>query len=555
MADLVIEFLERLEQTKGDPHAQSAVAAEFALAARPEAEREPLRAALDAAALLHWFDARLLHKVLGIPEEEAANRFKALKDMPFVEQYRRGEHDLRNVHESTRLGWRKQLAHADGPRFRLLSKQASDCFAADLAPAAQIERIYHLLCADPEAGASGLETLNRQWSSSAYPEDRYALAAVLKELEDSQLLAGRARAWALLVIAWARDTRGETAQLQEVATAALLLARQTKDQSAEGDAQALLGDVLQVQGKLEEAQVAFGEYLAISRRLAAQDPSNACWQRELAVAHSKVGGMFEAQGKLALALAAFREFLAILGRVAAQDPSNAGWQRELAVAHSKVGGVLQAQGKLTEAQAELEARMQINSRLVELDKSNAAWQHGLAVAHNLLGDALQAQGKLAEAQAAFEESLVIIHRLAAQDSNNAGWQRDLAVGHSRVGDVLEAKGKLGEAQAAFGECLTISRRLVAQGPGNVGWQRELAVACIQLARFESKAGRHAAALPHYKEASRIFGELAVKAPRFALWAKEKEQAEAELAKCRLLVRASKSPGSSASEGPSGSQKP
>ena len=87
-------------------------------------------------------------------------------------------------------------ARAAGPRFRLLSKQASDCFAADLAPAAQIERIYHLLCADPEAGASGLETLNRQWSSSAYPEDRYALAAVLKELEDSQLLAGRARAWA-----------------------------------------------------------------------------------------------------------------------------------------------------------------------------------------------------------------------------------------------------------------------------------------------------------------------------------------------------------------------
>src|ERR1035441_11108960 len=92
MADLVIEFLERLERAKGDPHAQSTVAAEFALAARPEVEREPLRAALDAAALLHWFDARLLHKVLGIQEEEAAQRFKALKDLPFVEQYRSEEH-------------------------------------------------------------------------------------------------------------------------------------------------------------------------------------------------------------------------------------------------------------------------------------------------------------------------------------------------------------------------------------------------------------------------------------------------------------------------------
>ena len=47
-----------------------------------------------------------------------------------------------------------------------------------------------------------------------------------------------------------------------------------------------VGDVLQAQGKLSEAQAAFGEYLAISRRLAEQDPTNAGWQRDLAVAHS-----------------------------------------------------------------------------------------------------------------------------------------------------------------------------------------------------------------------------------------------------------------------------
>jgi tetratricopeptide (TPR) repeat protein len=459
MADLVIEFLERLERAKGDPHAQSAVAAEFALAARPEVEREPLRAALDAAALFHWFDARLLHEVLGIPEDDSAKRFKALKDLPFVEQYRRGEHDLRNVHESTRLGWRKQLARADGPRFRLLSKQASDCFSGDLAPAAQIEWIYHLLCADPEGGANRLETLNLQWSSSAYPEDRYALAAALKELDDSQLVAGRARVWALLVIAWDRNTRGEAAQLERAATEVLLLARQAKDQSAEGEAQALLGDVLQAQGKLVEALTAFGEFLAISRRLAAQDPSNVGRQRELAVAHSRVGDVLQAQGKLTEAQAAFGEFLAILRRLAAQDPSNAGWQSELAGAHSKVGDVLQAQGKLGEAQAAFQARMKISRRLAKLDPSSAEWQRGLAVA------------------------------------------------------------------------------------------------CIRLARLEAKAGRHAAALPLYEEASRIFGELAVKAPGFSQWSNEKEVVEAELAQCRLMVRATKSPGSSASEDLSASQRP
>jgi Flp pilus assembly protein TadD len=105
------------------------------------------------------------------------------------------------------------------------------------------------------------------------------------------------------------------------------------------------GGVLQAQGKLEQAQAAFAEYLAISQRLAEQDPSNAGWQRDLAVAHSKVGGVLEAQGKLEQAQAAFAECLAISRRLAEQDPSNAGWQRDLAIAHSRVGGVLEAQGK------------------------------------------------------------------------------------------------------------------------------------------------------------------------------------------------------------------
>jgi Flp pilus assembly protein TadD len=58
-----------------------------------------------------------------------------------------------------------------------------------------------------------------------------------------------------------------------------------------------VGDVLLAQGKLSDAQAAFGEYLAISRRLADLDPSNAAWQHDLAVAHSRVGNVLLARGK------------------------------------------------------------------------------------------------------------------------------------------------------------------------------------------------------------------------------------------------------------------
>jgi hypothetical protein len=179
MADIVSDFLERAQIAKGDPQVQAALAADFALAARPEPEQAALRTSLDAAALLHWFDADLLEKILEISAEVALERLKALKSLPFVERYRRGEIELHNVHEATRLSWRRRLALENPDGFRRLSIRAAACFAEDLMAIGQIEYIYHLLCGDPERGADELRELSRDWIgySHAPPEDYYVLTA------------------------------------------------------------------------------------------------------------------------------------------------------------------------------------------------------------------------------------------------------------------------------------------------------------------------------------------------------------------------------------------
>jgi hypothetical protein len=172
--DPVHGLLQRLGDTQGDIRAQAALTAEFLVMTPPNAEREPLHAALDAAAVLRWFDADLLRKVLEIPDKDARRRFEALKTFSFVEPYR-GKDEVRNLHESTRLGWRKKIARENLERFRALSARTSSCFADDSSPAGRIEWIYHLQGGDPELGASELEKLDRQWSGIARPEDRYAL--------------------------------------------------------------------------------------------------------------------------------------------------------------------------------------------------------------------------------------------------------------------------------------------------------------------------------------------------------------------------------------------
>jgi tetratricopeptide (TPR) repeat protein len=409
------QLIRSLEATKGDLHAKAVVGAEFLLSALPEVERTPLRAALDAATVLRWFDASLLEQVLEISANEATQRFRELRAMSFVERFPSHDRELSNVHEATRLGWRKRLAREEPERFQILSARAAICFASNLSSTGRIEWIYHLLCAEPEHAATELEKLSRDWHSSARPEERYALATALKELEDLELVNGRPLVWIRLVRAWTDQSRGQTAGLAEAAHFILKLAASLFDMRAEADAQCMLGDSFEVEGKLDDAASAFKKSLSICQQLAEQDPDNAGWQRDLATAHSRVGEVFKAQGRLAEAQTAFTKDLAISQQLAEQDPSDAGRQRDLGVAHSKMGGVFEA------------------------------------------------QGRLAEAQAAFTKDFVISQQLATQDPSNAGWQRDFAVAHARVGDVFKAQGKLAEALEAFTKRLAISQQLAAVG--------------------------------------------------------------------------------------------
>jgi len=317
---IVENLAKRLEAAKGDLRAESAIAAEFFLSAKPESERESLRAALDAVAVLRWFDAALIGKVLSIPADMARQNFEALAAMPFIERFESHAGNLRNLHESTRLGWRRRLAEASPERFRALSARAAECYANDSTSTGRIEWIYHLLCGDPDRGATELENFDREWSSRIHPEERYALAAALTELENLQLLWGRARVWVLLVVAWADHARGNVAKLADAANYVLGLARSVSDERAEADAQCLLGDVQVTQGKLTEASATFAEFLHASRRLVERDYNNVGRQRELAIAYGRQGNVLLKQGKLTEAHAAFEECLNIGHWLAAQTP-------------------------------------------------------------------------------------------------------------------------------------------------------------------------------------------------------------------------------------------
>ena len=74
------------------------------------------------------------------------------------------------------------------------------------------------------------------------------------------------------------------------------------------------------QGDLTGALAAYDESLKIARDLAARDPGNAGWARDVSVSLNKVGDVRRDQGDLTGALAAYDESLKIRRDLAARDP-------------------------------------------------------------------------------------------------------------------------------------------------------------------------------------------------------------------------------------------
>jgi len=582
----ITEQLRVLQAAQGDPARLTLATVDLAFPTLADNERSDLKTALQAAAIPHWCDAGILAALLEISPVAAAIQLARLRKLTVIEPFPARGDDAVNVHEASRLALRCWLAAERPESFRAWSQRVANYFANDPSPAGRIEWIYHRLCCDPDEAADELERLEREWTGSARPEDRYALAVALRELLAGNLLRDRAGVWASLCIAWNRVARGEAAQLGDDAIDILNRAIATDDLRAQADAHCLIGDVAGAQGRLPEAYEAFGRSLTISQQLAVQEPHNTSWQRELAVVHSRVADVLQKRGQLVEAQAAFEQSLALSQRLVDQDPSSVVWQRDLATTYSRLGNVFQMLGKSSEAWEAFEQDLAMTRSLAERDPnnsvwrrdlfvslirlgamlqterrfneayqafqeslsigldltgrdpSNLGWQRDLAVGHNRLGSLLEAQGELSEAEAAFEASLAISRWLADQDPNNASWQQDLAVALRRLGRVVQAQGRLVEAQAAFGESLTITRRLAEQDASNAGWQRDLAMACWWVASVHTKSGHPELALPLYEEAAGIFADLVARFPDFAAWHGERDAVQVELEQCRIANRTS-----------------
>lgn len=92
-----------------------------------------------------------------------------------------------------------------------------------------------------------------------------------------------------------------------------------------------IGDVQVKQGNLTDALASYQADLDIAQRLAAADPGNAGWQRDLSVSHEKIGDVLEARGDIDAAIEAHEESLVIAQSLADRFPDHTQFQADVAI--------------------------------------------------------------------------------------------------------------------------------------------------------------------------------------------------------------------------------
>lgn len=507
------QALQQLKQAQNDPQALTITTAQIACAPL----HSDLFDILQVAAIPHWFDADILATLLQIDIDKANDWLQLLIKLPMVESYTARQ--AWNVHEATRLTIRTILANCNSERFRTLTSLSANYFSGS-EKFQKNESIYHRL-ANNETGADRkLLDLYHHWRRSGQYDTQQALALLLEELLNNNLLKGLALARCMVVRGWIRGTRLSTTLTDKQARQSLALFIKAGDEYGQADSRQWLGRVLQTEGKLKEALHEFLTSMDIMLRLTQHSPDNDDWLLDLSVLHSNVGRVLQAQGDLTSALQANQNSMNIRRRLTARDPNNSDWQLDLAVSHNYIGAILQAQGNLDSALQEYQSYQAIMRSLTERNPHNNYWLRELSVSHNNIGSILLLQDHLAEALHAYQASMDIRKHLTELDPDNNNWKRDLSFSYAYIGKILQAQNDYSDALQAYQAFKSIMQRLTECDPNNKDWQRDLSVAHNCVGRILQAQGDLNAALLEYQASMQIMQHLSEKYPDNTVWLRD-----------------------------------
>jgi len=305
---------------------------------------ENLQRVAYAASIPHWFDSKVLSALCPDLTEQIENLLEQLSHLPFVESFKdRGF----NIHEKTRKLILDHFWVEDQDKYIAVSKAAENYFdnaikaSSEIAnnqikklkdeikeedilqqkiqewidnnrkalqgfdPQYQIERIYHLVIADPEQGADAIWQQGVEWHDE-FDYTYATLTSFIKAIHehiDNGRVKDRAKYW---VLYWEGVVASKQYQyLNAKKIFNHLMSFVSKDNRLWAMANEDLGDVHNQLSELPEARARYEEALPLYRAIGAKIGEANCI-KALGDVHNKLSELPEARARYEEALPLYR---------------------------------------------------------------------------------------------------------------------------------------------------------------------------------------------------------------------------------------------------------
>jgi len=272
---------------------------------------------------------------------------------------------------------------------------------------------------------------------------------------------------------------------------ATLKPRDLSDRALEEQARSLtgIGSVRLDEGKYAQAMAAFNEAYARSSALFQRQPGNGQRLFDRAQAEYWVGRVYLQRGLFDQTRIWFTRYRNSALQLAAMDPKNFDWQREVAYGHQTLAALDQSQGRNKEAEQAFRAELLLYRKWIAQHPNDASLRDEAANAASFLGSLAEDDGRLSEAEARFREQVDALSRNRAAEPDNAIWKTDWLYARVLLAQAQMAQGEFDAAQRNMDETARAADALAAQDRKNVEWQRLTGICHLKLAMLAMRTDR------------------------------------------------------------------
>ncbi|WP_159015649.1 TIR domain-containing protein [Cognatiluteimonas profundi] len=270
---------------------------------------------------------------------------------------------------------------------------------------------------------------------------------------------------------------------------ATLQPRDLSDRALEEQARSLtgIGQVRLDEGHHEQAMAAFREAYERSRALSERQPDNGQRLFDRAQAEYWIGLVFWRKNQFDDAETWLRRYRDSALKLAAMDPANFDWQREVSYGHHNLAVLDQSRGHYKQAEQAFRAELNLYREWLKTHPQDTSLRDEAANAASFLGTLAQDDGRLSEAQARFQEQLDAVSRNRQAEPDNAIWKKTWLDARVLLAQVQAVQGKTTEARRGLDEATALAESLAAQDRNNREWQQIAGVCRLWQAKLAASS--------------------------------------------------------------------